>query len=66
MLTPGLTYHTAAVLRAFMSLCFDETSRASKSIETETETECRLRFPRTEGELAKEMEFPYQNVIKVF
>lgn len=49
-------------LGAFMSLCFDEMSRASKS----TETEYRLWFPRTEGELAKEMEFPYQNMIKVF
>lgn len=60
--TPGLTHHTAAELRVFMSLCCDEMPRASKSIEAEY----RLWFPRTEGELAKEMEFPYQNMIKVF
>lgn len=48
--------------QAFMSLCFDEMSRAGKSIGTEY----RLWFPWTEGEPVKEMEFPYQNMIKVF
>lgn len=50
------------MLRACVSLCFVEISRTIKSIEAV----CGLVVPRADKEVAKEMEFPYQNMKTMF
>lgn len=59
---PGRTHHATALPRAFVSLCFVEISRTIQSIAAEY----GLVVPGADGEVAKEMEFPHQNMKSVF